>query len=166
MHICPCSWSIEISKKIWSQEYFGTVTVDSVEIFRHFAFWRHRTRLASFFIESKNCVFWGATFELIKNLATLVPEKLQGFYETLLYHCYTVTLLDASSWHSMMHHNTHVNTSRRTFWNVKGTVTGVEGLMTHMQTSCHTYANVVSHVCKRRVTHMQTSCHTYQRVTS
>ena len=90
MHICPCSWSIEISKKIWIQKYFGPATVDSVEIFRHFAFWRHRTRLVSFLIEPKNCIFWGATFELIKNLATLVPEKLQGFYETLLYHCYTL----------------------------------------------------------------------------
>jgi len=66
------------------------VTVDFVEIFRHFAFWRHRTRLASFFTEPKNCIFCGGTFELIKNLATLVPEKLQGFYETLLYHCYTL----------------------------------------------------------------------------
>ena len=65
------------------------MTVDFVEIFRHFAFWRHRTRLASFFTEPKNCIFCGGTFELIKNLATLVPEKLQGFYETLLYHCYT-----------------------------------------------------------------------------
>jgi len=31
MHICPCSWSIEISKKIWIQKYFGPVTVDSAE---------------------------------------------------------------------------------------------------------------------------------------
>jgi len=90
MIIRTCSWSIGISKKIWIQTYFGPVTVDSVEIFRHFAFWRHGTRLASFFIVPKNCMFWGATFELIKNLAISVPEKSQGFYETLLYHCYTL----------------------------------------------------------------------------
>ena len=29
------------------------MTVDSVEIFRHFAFWRHETRLASFFMAPK-----------------------------------------------------------------------------------------------------------------
>ena len=93
MHICPCSMMIGIFKKIWIQTYFGPVTVDSVEIFRHFAFWRHGSRLASFFIVPQNCIFWGATFELIKNLATLVPEKLQGFYETLLYHCYTLSIV-------------------------------------------------------------------------
>jgi len=35
---------------------FGLVTVDSMEVFRHFAFWRHGTRLASFLIESENCI--------------------------------------------------------------------------------------------------------------
>jgi len=57
MHICPYSWFIEISNKILIQKYFGPVTVDSVEIFRDCAFWRHGTRLASFFIEPKNCIF-------------------------------------------------------------------------------------------------------------
>jgi len=32
-----------------------------------------------------------AMFELIKNLAILFPEKLQGFHRTLLYHCYTLS---------------------------------------------------------------------------
>ena len=77
------------------------MTVDSVEIFRHFAFWRHGpgSRLASFWIVPKNCIFWGATFELRKNLATLVPENLQGFYKTLLCHHDHYTLaLPSLSW--------------------------------------------------------------------
>jgi len=75
---------------MWIQTYFELVTVDFVEIFHHFAFWHHGTRLANFFIEPMDRIFWGASFKLIKNLATLVPEKLLGFYETLLYHCYTL----------------------------------------------------------------------------
>jgi len=61
-------------------------------VFRHFVFRRHGTRLATFCIEPKNCIFWGASFEPFKHLATLVPEKLQGFHGTHLYHCYTLTL--------------------------------------------------------------------------
>ena len=77
MNICPCSWTVGISKKIWIQTHFGLVMIDSEEVFRHFAFWRHGSRLATF-------------FEPIKNLATLDPEKLQGFHGTPLYHCYTL----------------------------------------------------------------------------
>jgi len=79
-------------QKIWIQAYFGPVTVDFVETFRHFAFWRHGTRLASFFIVPNDCILCGTTFELMTNLATLVPDKLQRSYETLLYHCYTLAL--------------------------------------------------------------------------
>jgi len=50
MHICACLRTIGISKKNWIQTYFGLVTVDSEEIFRHFVFWRHGSRLATFFI--------------------------------------------------------------------------------------------------------------------
>jgi len=90
MHICPCSRTVGISKKIWIRIYFGPVTVDSEEVFRHFAFWRHGSRLATFFIAPKNCIFWGASFELNKNLVTLDPEKLQGIHGTPLYHCYSL----------------------------------------------------------------------------
>jgi len=90
MHICPRAWAVGISKKIWNQTYFEPMTVDFVEIFHRCAFWRHRSKLASFFIASKNWIFEGASFKRIKNLATLDPEKLQGFYGTLLYHCYTL----------------------------------------------------------------------------
>ena len=90
-HISPCSRTVGISKKIWIETYFKPVTVDSVEVFRHFAFWRHGTRLTTFFIAPKNCIFWGTSFETIKNLATLVPEKLQGFHGTPLYHCCTLS---------------------------------------------------------------------------
>ena len=34
--------------------------------------------------------FLSRIFELIKNLATLNPEKVQGFHGTPLYHCYTL----------------------------------------------------------------------------
>jgi len=69
---------------------FWPVMVDYVEVFRDFACCRHGTRIATFFIEPKNCIFRGASFEPIKHLATLVPEKLQGFHGTHLYHCCTL----------------------------------------------------------------------------
>jgi len=55
-----------------------------------FSFWRHAIRLATFFIGSKNCIFQGASFEPMKTLATLIPEMLQGFHGTPLYHWYTL----------------------------------------------------------------------------
>ena len=79
-------WNV---KENLESDLIGLVTVNSVEIFRHFTFWRHGTRLASFLIEPDNYLFWGASFKLIKNLAALAPKKLQGF-ESLLYHCYTL----------------------------------------------------------------------------
>jgi len=60
--------------------YFGSMTVESVGVFRHFAFCSLGNRLASFFIAPENCIFKGASFELTKNLATLFPKKLQGFH--------------------------------------------------------------------------------------
>ena len=89
-HIGPCSWAVEISKKNWIQTYFGPVMVDSVEIFRHFTFWCDGLSVANLFIAGENCIFGDASFELIKNLVTLNPEKLQGFHGTPLYHCYTL----------------------------------------------------------------------------
>jgi len=82
------------TKKIWIQTQIGPVTVDSVEVSRYFAFWRH----ASFLIVPKNCFFWGASFKLIKKLAMLVPKKLQGLYEILLYHCYTLLFRISVGW--------------------------------------------------------------------
>jgi len=66
------------------------VTVDSAESSRHFAFSRHGSKPAILFITFKNCIFCDASFELITYLATLNPEKLQGFYGILLFHCYTL----------------------------------------------------------------------------
>ena len=80
------------------------MTVDSVEVFRQFAFWRHGTRLASFCIVPENCIFWGASFKLMKTLASLVPKKLQGFCETLLYH------------YTLMTRNSHGNTKQNPRW--------------------------------------------------
>ena len=39
---------------------------------------------------AENCIFWGASFELIKNEASLSHQKVQGFHGTFLYHCYTL----------------------------------------------------------------------------
>ena len=90
MHICPCSRALGICKNIGILTYLGSMTVESVGFFRHFAFRSLGNRLASFFIVPENCILWGASCELIKNLATLFPTKLQGFHWTLLYHCYTL----------------------------------------------------------------------------
>jgi len=95
MHICPCSRALGICKNIGIPTYFGSMTVESVGVFRHFAFCNLGNRLASFFVVPKNCIFWDASFEPIKNLATLFPKKLQGFHWTLLYHCYTLLLMIA-----------------------------------------------------------------------
>ena len=75
MHICPCSRTVGISKKIWIQTYSVLVTVDSEEGFRYFAFWRQGSRLATVFIAPEDCIFGGTSFEPIKNLATLDPEQ-------------------------------------------------------------------------------------------
>jgi hypothetical protein len=37
-----------------------------------------------------NCILWDASFELMKNLAPSDPGKLQCFYGTLQYYCYTL----------------------------------------------------------------------------
>ena len=89
MHICPCSRALGIYKNIGIRAYFGSITVESVGVC-HFAFCSLGNRLASFFIVPQNCIFRGASLELIKNLATLFPKTFQGFHWTLLYHCYTL----------------------------------------------------------------------------
>jgi len=90
MRICFCSWALETCKKFGIRTYFGSVTIESVRGFRHFAFWRHGFKLATFWIVHINCFFRGASFEPIQNLATLNPEKLQGFHGAPLFHCYTL----------------------------------------------------------------------------
>jgi len=90
MHICSYSWAIEICKNIRIRTCFGLVTVDSAEISFHFAILRHGIKLAIFLIACLKCNFEGTSFELIKYLVTLIPEKSRGFYLTLLYYCYTL----------------------------------------------------------------------------
>jgi len=92
MHICLCSRALGMCKNIDIRTYFGSMTVESVGVFRHFAFCSLGNRPASFLIVPKDCIFWGASFELIINLATLFPKKLQCFHWTFLYHCYTLLL--------------------------------------------------------------------------
>jgi len=79
MHICPCLWNVGISNKIWIQNYFGPVTVDSEEVFRLFACWRHGSRLATCFIAPKNCIFWGESFEPIKTWQLWILESYKVF---------------------------------------------------------------------------------------
>jgi len=57
MRICPFSRTVEISTKIWIMTYFEPVTVDSEDVFRHFAFWRHGSRLSTFFIAPKTAFY-------------------------------------------------------------------------------------------------------------
>jgi len=59
MHICACSSAPEICQNIGIRTYFGSVTAASLGVFRHFAFCIKVPRLATFFIASKNCIFWG-----------------------------------------------------------------------------------------------------------
>jgi len=92
MHTCPCSWALGVCKpeNTGIRTNFGSVTVESARGFCHFAFWHHRFKFATFFIVHINCILWGASFKIIKNLATLNPEKLQGFHGIPLSHCYTL----------------------------------------------------------------------------
>ena len=54
LHINPtmpvCPWALRICKNVGIRTYFGLETVESVKVFRHFAFWRHGTRLATIFL--------------------------------------------------------------------------------------------------------------------
>ena len=72
----PIHGLLKIRKSIGIRSCFAPVTVKSVGACRHFAFFSYGSRLASFFISPENCVFWGASFELTKNLATLDPNKI------------------------------------------------------------------------------------------
>jgi len=72
---CPCSRALGICKNIGSRTYFGSMTVEFVGVFRHFTFCSLGNRLASFFIVPKNCIFWGASFELIKTWQLCSPKS-------------------------------------------------------------------------------------------
>jgi len=89
--ICPCSWAIEACKNIRIRAYFGLVTIGGGDISRHIAILRHEFKLAIFCIANLGCIFKGASCELTETLATLIPEKRQGFYPILLLHCYIPT---------------------------------------------------------------------------
>jgi len=56
MHVSPCSWALGICENIGVRTYFGTVTVESVEVSCNFAFWRHEFKLATFLIAHKDCI--------------------------------------------------------------------------------------------------------------
>jgi len=64
-----------------------------------FAFCIEANGLATFFDVPKNCIFWGTFFELIKKVASLFAEKLQGFNGNLLYHCY-ILLNGIATWNN------------------------------------------------------------------
>jgi len=64
-----------------------------VEFFRHFCVLYKSELTCHFFIAPKNCIFWDASFEPIKKVASLLAQKLHGFNRNPLYRCYTLVLL-------------------------------------------------------------------------
>jgi len=86
IHICPCSRVLGIRKNIGIRTYSGSVTAEIMRGFRHFAFCSVGNRLASFLNVPKNCIFWFASSELIKNLSTLFPKN----YKILMQPSYTI----------------------------------------------------------------------------
>jgi len=106
MHICSCSSALEISKKIWIQTCFGPVAVVSVEVSRPFCVFETRIQTCTFLVAPNNCIFWGASVKLIKNLANLNFQELQGFHGSPLsqFFCPTVSLSIYTlryAWHSV-----------------------------------------------------------------
>ena len=106
------------------------------EISCHFAILRHGIKLAIFLIACLKCNFEGTSFELIKYLVTLIPEKSRGFYLTLLYYCYTLpTVQHTQQTHTVekSEEEAHRRIQSRQF--------------RHINQSCHTYMNTgISHV--------------------
>jgi len=73
LYLCLCL--LENPQKKLIQIYFEPVTVDSVEVFRHFEF------LATVFIALKNCTFLGASVKLINNRQLWIPTSYKFFME-------------------------------------------------------------------------------------
>ena len=82
MHICSCSWTDRISKKTWILTYFGPVAVDSVEVFRHFACWRHGTRLATFLLHLRIEFFEAHLLSPLNIWQLWFPESFKVFMES------------------------------------------------------------------------------------
>jgi len=91
MHVCPCSWALGICKNIGIRTYFGSVRAEFVGVFRHFVFCIKVPKLTTFFIASKNCIFWGTSFEPISNLNFEYRKVTRFSWNPPLYHCYTQT---------------------------------------------------------------------------
>ena len=85
MHICPYSRALGICKNIGIRTYFGSITVESVGVFRHLRFVASGTDLPAFLLYLR-------TAFLRRIFGALFPKKLQGFHWTLLYHCYTLPI--------------------------------------------------------------------------
>jgi len=93
VHIYLCSWALGMCKSMWIQIYWaGDGRFKFCWGFQHLAFVRHKIKFVMCHVKllaHLNCIFEGASFKLIINLADSTPEKLQG-YGTLPYHCYTL----------------------------------------------------------------------------
>jgi len=59
------------------------VTVDSVEVFRHFAFWRHKTRLAGFLIVPQKCIFEAHLLSELKPWQLWSPKSYKAFMKPI-----------------------------------------------------------------------------------
>jgi len=66
-------------QKVGRASYFGRVSTVLVLTTWYFALCDTAFRTARFYTVFSDGIFWGATFALIKNLAILNVEKLQGY---------------------------------------------------------------------------------------
>jgi len=89
MHICACSSAPEICQNIGIRTHFASVTAASLGFSRHFAFCIKVPRLATFFIASKNCIFWGLLLSSQKIWQLWVLKSCKVFMRPP-YQCYTL----------------------------------------------------------------------------
>ena len=102
MHICRCSWAPGMCINICIRIYPGQVTIpwNFTSIFRCDMI-PNLPFLCSFpFLASVNCIFCAASFELMKNLATLDPKMLQleGLNEIIRHNFYTLPIPSLDEW--------------------------------------------------------------------
>jgi len=73
----PYASQILETQELFPRTYF-THQTSYAHLSLFMVYWNIQENLDSQELHFKNCIFWlgGVTFELIKNLATLVPEKL------------------------------------------------------------------------------------------
>jgi len=114
MHICPCSWALGICKNIGIRTYFGSVTAESVGIFRHFGVLYKSARTCQFFCCTQQLqflwrIFWAhwksGNFERLKFIWNPHIPLLHPITQDLSKKTRTVparsdsTIMQKKSWH-------------------------------------------------------------------